>query len=175
MADVGVATADLYPRFSLTASPSLVSTDLSDLLDWSSRNYSFGAGVVWPLFQGGRLKAQLAQANERQQRAVVDYRKTVLTGLKEVEDALARLDADRTRRDRLEAAVSQARAARAIGLDQYRAGTANYSGVLTAEQGLHQAQDQLAQTRAAEAEDLAALYKALGGGWSDSDLQEGKR
>lgn len=175
MADVGVATADLYPRISLTASPSLISTDLSSLLDWSSRNYSFGAGLIWPLFDAGRLKAQLAQADERQQRAVLDYRKSVLGALKDVEDALARLDADRSRRADLEAAVGQARGARAIALDQYRAGTANYTGVLSAEQGLHQAEDQLAQTRAAEAEDAVALYKALGGGWSESDLQEAKR
>jgi NodT family efflux transporter outer membrane factor (OMF) lipoprotein len=175
VADVGVATADLYPRISLTASPSLVSTDLSNLLDWSSRNYSFGAGLIWPLFEGGRLKAQLAQADERQQRAVLDYRKTVLGALKDVEDALARLDADRQRRAELEAAVGQANGARAIALDQYRAGTANYTGVLTAEQGLHQAEDQLAQTRAAGAEDAVALYKALGGGWSETDLQETRR
>jgi multidrug efflux system outer membrane protein len=174
-ADVGVATADLYPRISLTASPSLISTDLSSLLDWSSRNYSFGAGLIWPLFEGGRLKAQLAQADERQQRAVLDYRKAVLGALKDVEDALARLDADRSRRADLEAAAGQAGGARAIALDQYRAGTASYTGVLTAEQGLHQAEDQLAQTRAAEAEDAVALYKALGGGWNETELQETRR
>jgi NodT family efflux transporter outer membrane factor (OMF) lipoprotein len=175
VADVGVAIADLYPRISLTASPSLISTDLSSLLDWSSRNYSFAAGLVWPLFEGGRLKAQLAQADERQRRAVLDYRKAMLGGLKDVEDALARLDADRRRCADLEAAVLQAQGARAIALDQYRAGTANYTGVLAAEQGLHQAEDQLTQTRAAEAEDAVALYKALGGGWSETDLQGEKR
>lgn len=171
-ADIGVATADLYPRISLTASPALVSTSLSNLVDWSSRNYSFGAGLVWPLFEGGRLKAQLAQANERQVQAVVAYRKAVLDALKEVEDALARLDADKARRAELEAAAAQARAARAIALDQYQGGIATYAGVLTAEQALDTVDDQLAQARAAEAQDLVALYKALGGGWSDADLQE---
>lgn len=168
-ADIGVATADLYPKLSLTASPSLVSSSLSSLTDWSSRNSSLGAGLVWPLFEGGRLKAQLAQANERQIQAVVAYRKSVLDALKEVEDALARLDSDRHRRADLQQAVEKAGAARAIALDQYRAGTVSYAGALAAEQGLYASQDQLVQTRAAEAQDLVALYKALGGGWSAAD------
>jgi NodT family efflux transporter outer membrane factor (OMF) lipoprotein len=174
-ADIGVATADLYPHISLTASPSLVSSSLSNLMDWSSRNYSFGAGITWPLFEGGRLKAQLAQANERQVQAVIDYRKTVLGALKDVEDALARLDADRIERGRLDAALTRARAARAIALDQFQGGTTTYNGVLSADQALHTTEDRLAQARAAEAQDLIALYKALGGGWSAGDVQETQR
>jgi NodT family efflux transporter outer membrane factor (OMF) lipoprotein len=65
-ADIGVATADLYPRISLTAAPALVSTALASLLDWGSRSYSIGASLLWPLFDGGKARANIAVADAKQ-------------------------------------------------------------------------------------------------------------
>jgi len=110
-ADIGVAVADLYPRFSLTAAPALVSTALASLLEWGSRSFSIGAAVNWPIFNGGRTKANIAVANARQEQALITYRKAVLTALRDVEDSLSRTQADRDQLAKLESASQSARRA----------------------------------------------------------------
>ena len=99
-ADIGVAVADLYPRFSLTAAPALVSTALGSFLDWGSRSFSAGAALDWPIFDGGRRRANIEVRNARQEQAMIAYRKAVLTGLQDVEDSLSRLAGDRARAGR---------------------------------------------------------------------------
>jgi NodT family efflux transporter outer membrane factor (OMF) lipoprotein len=172
-ADIGVATAELYPKFSLTAQPAFVSTELSSLLDWGSRNYSIGAGLVWPLFNGGRIKAQVGAAGEHQAQAVLAWRQSVLVAMRDVEDALARYAADSARAAELKRAASSARAAAAIAADRYRGGVADYTPVFTAEGQLNASEDELAQAEQAMAEDVVALIKALGGGW-DQTLTESR-
>ena len=171
-ADVGAAVADLYPKITLSGQPGFVSTSLSTLVNWGSRNYSVSAGLLWPILEGGRLRAQLAAANARQTQALLAYRQSVLTGLKEVEDALARYQADEAQRGSLQASLEQARAAEALARDQYRAGVTAYTPVLGGQQAVISGEDQLAQTEAACALDVVALYRALGGGWTDADHQE---
>ena len=83
-----MAVADLYPRFSLTAAPSLISTALATLLDWGSRGYSAGGAISWPLLNGGRTRANIAVANARQEQALIAYRKAVLVALQDVEDGI---------------------------------------------------------------------------------------
>ena len=171
-ADVGVATADLYPKLTLSAQPAFVSTALSSLLAWGSRSYTVSAGVLWPLFEGGKLHAALAKADARQDEVLLAYRKTVLTGLQDVEDALARYQADDATRGSLQTSLDDARSAEGLAHDQYRAGVVGFSNVLSAQQAVTSGADQLAQADAARTQDVVALYKALGGGWSDADLQE---
>ena len=170
-ADVGVATADLYPKITLSANPSLVSTSLSTLIDWGSRNYTLSAGLLWPIFDGGRLRAALAGADARQTEALLAYRKAVLTGLTDVEDSLSLYQADEARGGSLAASLDEARAAEALARAQYGSGIVNYSGVLAAQQVVISNEDQLADAEAARSQDLVGLYKALGGGWRDDDLQ----
>ena len=174
-ANIGVAVADYYPQLTLTASPSLVSTALSNLLSWGSRNLSLSAGLVWPLFNAGRTKANVGIANEHQQQALLAYRKTVLTALKDVEDALSQYQADQVRLAALNRSLNAARSAADIARGQYRAGLIPFSTVLTTESALYTAQDQTVQSTAALNQDLVALYKALGGGWSDTDTTEAAR
>ena len=89
-ADIGVATADLYPRFSLSAAPALVSTALASLLEWGSRSFTAGAAIDWPLFNGGRTPRQHRRRQCRPaEQALIAYRKTILVALQDVEDALA--------------------------------------------------------------------------------------
>lgn len=171
-ADVGVATADLYPKITLSAQPALVSTALANLVEWGSRNYTFSAGLLWPIFDGGRLRAQLGAADARQAQALLGYRKAVLKGLQDVEDALSRYQADEARAQALEASLASARSAEAVARDQHRSGVLAWASVLQAQQAVISGQDELAQARAARAQDLVALYRALGGGWSEDDLQE---
>jgi NodT family efflux transporter outer membrane factor (OMF) lipoprotein len=174
-ANIGVAVADYYPQITLTASPSLVSTMLSNLLTWGSRNSSLSAGLMWPLFNAGRTKANVGIANEHQQQALLAYRKTVLTALKDVEDALSQYQADGARLTALQRSLTAARSAADLARGQYRAGLIPFSTVLTTEAALYSAQDQTVQSGAALNQDLVALYKALGGGWSDTETAEAAR
>lgn len=166
-ADIGVAVADLYPRFSLTAAPSLVSTALASLLEWGSRSYSIGASVDWPIFNGHSGRANVEVANARQSQALVAYRKAVLGALQDVEDALSRCDADRRQLAELNDALGTASRAEAIARSRYGGGLVTYSDVLVAQARRIQLEDQVIETRGALARDTAALFKALGGGWPE--------
>jgi multidrug efflux system outer membrane protein len=168
-ANIGVAVADYYPDITLTASPALVSTALSNLLTWGSRNLTVGPGLSWNIFDGGKVKANVAIATEHQRQALLTYRKTVLTALQDVEDALTHCDADRTRQQALARQTDTARAAADLSRAQYRAGLVPLSTVLTTEAALLSAEDTAAQNDATTAQDVVALYKALGGGWSETD------
>ena len=166
-ADIGVATADLYPKISLTAAPALVSTALASLLDWGSRSYSLGASLLWPLFDGGKARANIAVANARQEQALIAYRKTVLTALKDVEDALSRTQADRNRLTDLARAHDAAKRAETLSRTRFRGGLVTYSEVLANQGKRLSVEKQMIETRGALARDSVALFKALGGGWPE--------
>ncbi len=171
-ADIGVAVADLYPRFSLTAGPGLVSTALSTLLQWGSRSFSIGGALNWPLFNGGKTRGNIEVANARQEQAMIGYRKAVLTALRDVEDALSRTEGDRGQLARLEAAAAAASRAEELARTRYRGGLVTYSDVLLAQAKRLNLEEQVVQTKGALARDSVALFKALGGGWPEM-AQEG--
>ena len=166
-ADIGVATADLYPRFSLTAAPALVSTALASLLEWGSRSFSISAAVDWPLLNGGRTRGNIAVANARQEEALIAYRKSVLRALQDVEDALSQSEGDRRQLGDLQDALATATRAEDIARTRYRGGLVTYSDVLQAQARRLKLEDQLTETRGSLARDTVALFKALGGGWPD--------
>ena len=166
-ADIGVAVADLYPRFSLTAAPALVSTALGSLLEWGSRSFSVGAALDWPLLNGGRTRGNIAVANARQEQALIAYRKSVLRALQDVEDSLSRTDGDRRQLADIEAALGAASRAEDIARTRYRGGLVPYSDVLQAQARRLKLEDQLTETRGTLARDTVALFKALGGGWPE--------
>ena len=168
-ANIGVAVADYYPDVTLTASPALVSTALSNLLTWGSRNLTAGPGLSWTLFDGGKVTANVAIANEHQRQALLTYRKTVLTALQDVEDALTHCDADQTRQRDLARQTDSARAAADLSRAQYQSGLVPFSTVLTTEAALLTAEDSAAQNAGTTTQDTVALYKALGGGWDDTN------
>jgi NodT family efflux transporter outer membrane factor (OMF) lipoprotein len=166
-AEIGVAVADLYPRFSLTAAPALVSTALASLLEWGSRSYALGASVDWPVFNGHKGRANVEAANARQSEALIAYRKTVLRALEDVEDALSRTDAERRELASLDEALGTARRAEGIARSRYGGGLVTYSEVLVAEARRIKLEDQVIEAEGALARDTAALFKALGGGWPE--------
>jgi NodT family efflux transporter outer membrane factor (OMF) lipoprotein len=166
-ADIGVATADLYPKFSLTAAPALVSTALASLLEWGSRSYSAGAALDWPIFNGGRTRANIEASKAVRQQALIAYRKAVLTALKNVEDALGNIDSDRREAASLnEARISAARAEK-IARDRYHGGLVTLSDVLQAQASRLSLESQLTEARGKLDRDTVALFKALGGGWPE--------
>jgi NodT family efflux transporter outer membrane factor (OMF) lipoprotein len=166
-ADIGVAVADLYPRISLTAAPALVSTALGSLLEWGSRSFSAGAALDWPIFDGGRRRANVEARNARQEQAMVAYRKAILTALQDVEDALARVDADRKQIADLEGALASSRRAVDIANTRSRGGLVAGDEPLLADGRRIKLEDQLTEARGALARDTVALAKALGGGWAE--------
>jgi NodT family efflux transporter outer membrane factor (OMF) lipoprotein len=166
-ADIGEATADLYPRFSLSAAPALVSTALATLLQWGSRSFTAGAAVDWPIFNGGLTRANIAVTNARQEQALIAYRKTILTALQDVEDALSEVDNDQHQLTNLEQAFGNARRAEDIARTRYRGGLVTLSDVLQAQASRISLEDQVVETQGALARDTVGLYKALGGGWPD--------
>jgi len=166
-ADIGVATAELYPSFSLSAAPALVSTALATLLDWGSRSFTAGASLDWPIFNGGRTRANVEVRNARQEQALIAYRKTILTALQDVEDALVRIDNDRKELVDLQGALGSAGRAEDIARTRYTGGLVTYSDVLEVQSKRIILENRVVETRGAEARDTVALYKALGGGWPD--------
>ncbi|MGH7027788.1 TolC family protein, partial [Brevundimonas sp.] len=166
-ADIGVAAADLYPSISLTGAVSLVSGSLSKLISADSIQPTAAAGLVLPLLDGGRRRATLDLRRTQAQEALLAYQAVVLVALKDVEDALSRLEADRAREAQFRAAEGAARDQLATVQARSNAGLATGLDLLAARASLLDASDGLAQARAATDQDVVALYKALGGGWDE--------
>jgi NodT family efflux transporter outer membrane factor (OMF) lipoprotein len=166
-ARIGVAVGDLFPRLTLSASGGVQSQSASDLLKWASRFGSIGPTFEMPLFDGSRW-ATVRLQNVRAQEAALDYERTVLTALHEVENALAAYKADRDRGVSLAGAVEQSHDALNLARERYASGVANFIDVLDAERSLQQNQLSLATNTTAISTDLVAVYRALGGGWETS-------
>jgi multidrug efflux system outer membrane protein len=167
-ADVGVAVGDLYPKISLTGSADLASESLRTLVSSGSLQTAAAAAVTQAIFNGGLTRANIRSAEAARREAYIAYEKSVLTALKEVEDALSRTGAERSRNAQLRAAEEAASQARTLAEDRYRAGLSDLINVLTTEGAQFSAESQLAQSDGQLDQDLVAVYKALGGGWSDA-------
>ena len=164
-ARVGVATANLFPRFYLTGAVGLASVDASDFFESSSRFWSIGPTITWPVFTAGRLRAQAEVQNARQEQAAIRYEKTVLTALQDVESALVAYSKEQITRDSLIQAVKANRQAVDIANELYRRGLVDFLNVIVSQRSLNNSEDQLAQSAQRVSSNLVALYKALGGGW----------
>ncbi len=165
-ARIGVATADLFPRFFLTGSFGFSSNDLTRLGNLSnSKFWSFGPSVTWPVFAGGRIRANIEVQNALEEQALVTYQKTVLTALQDVETALVAYAKEQEHRKSLAAAVASNRQAVDLAMKLYVAGKTDFLNVLNAQRSLFVTEDALTQSTRTLGTNLIALYKALGGGW----------
>ncbi len=164
-ARIGVATADLYPKFSLTGTAGFQSFSPATLFDSKSLEYAVGPTVTVPIFEGGRIHANIEVQNARQAQALDAYRRTILGALRDVEDSLTAYEKETARRRSLAQAVAANRQSVQISQRLYTAGTGTYLPVLDAQRSLFMAEDQLVQSDQTQTENLIALYKALGGGW----------
>ncbi|WP_372658859.1 efflux transporter outer membrane subunit [Hydrogenophaga sp.] len=165
-ANIGAARAAFFPRISLTASLGTASSDLSGLFGSGSWGFTLAPQALLPIFDAGRNQANLQVATVSRDIAVAQYEKAIQTAFREVADALA---ANATLGEQLSAqqALAQAETERLRLADlRYRNGVANYLDVLDAQRSLFAAQQSLTQTRLIEKQNQVALYKALGGGWS---------
>jgi NodT family efflux transporter outer membrane factor (OMF) lipoprotein len=165
-AQIGVATADLYPRFSLIGSLGYAAFSSGDLLDPGSRTWSFGPSVSWSLFTGGRIRSNIRAQDALTEQALLQYEQSVLLALEEVENALVSYVQEIERRDALGRAVTAAQQSVALVTTLYRTGLTNFQNVLDSERSLFLQQDQLAESEGLVVQSLIRLYKALGGGWA---------
>ena len=172
-AQIGVAKAAFFPRFTLSLLGGYESGDLSKWLTWPSHFWSLGPALAQTLFAGGSLQALTDQARAAYDGAVASYRQTVLTGFQEVEDNLAALRILEGEALVQDAAVKAAQQALTVTMNQYRAGIVSYLNVIVAQA--------IALTNERAAVDIAGrrmtatvlLIKALGGGWASESSAPG--
>lgn len=164
-AQVGVATAALYPSLSLNGSISWTSLTAGDLLD-GFRNERSGLTLSLPIFNGGALRQQIKVQNALVTQALASYESTVLAAYEEVENALDSWTSEQRRHEALVQAVESARRAADLALVQYNSGLVDFQTVLTADRQLISLEDSLAISDGEMTSNLIRLYKALGGGWS---------
>ena len=164
-ARIGVATADLFPRFSLSGSFGLSGNTAGSLTDWANRFWGVGPTVSWPVFDAGRIRANIEVQKALQEETLLAYQQTVLTALKDVETALVAYAKEQEHRQSLSEAVTQNRKAVDLARTLYVAGRRDFLSVLDAQRSLYVSEDALVRSTQAVASGLIALYKALGGGW----------
>jgi NodT family efflux transporter outer membrane factor (OMF) lipoprotein len=164
-ARIGVATAELFPRFSLSGNFGLASKTLSSLTDWGGRFWSVGSAANWPVFDASRIRWNIEIQNALQEQTLAAYQKTVLTALQDVETALVAYSKEQERKQSLSAAVTSNRKAVDLAMQLYVAGRTDFLNVLNAQRSLYISEDALVQSIRNQGTDLIALYKALGGGW----------
>jgi multidrug efflux system outer membrane protein len=171
-ADIGVATAELYPKFDLTAALGLQSSTMSKFFQVSTGRYwSVAPGVTWNLFDGGKARATVANKRAVFEESLAKYRASFLSALEDVENALAAYYAEQTKHQILVESVRADTEAVSLANERYRKGLTNFLDVLTAENSLYSAQSNLSKSEANLLTNLISLYKALGGGWDAAEIK----
>lgn len=166
-AEIGVAIADLYPRITLTGDFVQQSLRASDLTDWGSRQWSIGPSISLPIFDGSRRRSVVEIRKLQQQEAAVNYQRIVLRAWHEIENALSGYAAERQRNKELAAALTSSRDAYEIAHVRYNHGLVDYLVELDAHRTLLQVESSYAESTTQVGTQLVAIYKALGGGWSE--------
>ncbi len=164
-ASIGVAKASFLPRITLNGDAGFQARQLDDLDGWDAHRFSIGPGISLPIFQGGRLKANLALSRLQQQQAAVQFQRTVLQAWHQVDDAIDSYAAEQQRGERLALAANESDRALGAAQRQYRAGVVDMLDVLTTQRIALDNQAALADSQAAAAIARVDLYRALGGGW----------
>jgi multidrug efflux system outer membrane protein len=164
-AQIGVAKAAYFPQLSLTGFAGYESANSAAILNWQNTIASLGAGVVAPIFTGGRIRANLDKARAAYQASVSQYEKTVLISYQQVEDQLAALRFLANQEHDSASAVASARDQQRISLNRYNAGLVSYLNVIYAEQTLLDNEQLEAQVSGQRLIATVVLVKALGGGW----------
>jgi multidrug efflux system outer membrane protein len=169
-AQIGQSVAEFFPTIGLTALLGKISPQLSAFTLGGANAWGVAAETTGPLFEGGRLVGQYRQAKAARDEARLRYQQTVLTALGDVADALiARERLGEIREQQIREVAALERAVR-TSTSRYLAGKANYYEVLEAQQQLFPAELGLARTRRDEQLAVVNLYKALGGGWNDEQM-----
>ncbi len=165
VADIGGATADLYPRFFLTGQATPQAAKFSDLFKERSLTWSFGPSIQWPVFHGGQIRSNIKAAEARRDEAIARYRQAVLTAMQDVETSLVGYAEHQIERERLEASFKAQTRAVEMANERYNEGQSDLLSVLDAQRQLEDIENSLAVSQTQVMVNLISLYKALGGGW----------
>ncbi len=176
-AQIGITEADLFPAFSLLGNFGTVASDinghsLGQVYQGKGITFFFGPTFTWNILNYGQITNQVRVQDAKLQELLVDYQNSVLTAQQQVENGLAQFLQSRKAVDDLRASVAAANAALGLAFLQYQLGTRDFNTVLLAEQNLYTAQTDLATAEGNVSTGLAAVYKALGGGWQIRDNHE---
>jgi multidrug efflux system outer membrane protein len=164
-AQIGVAKADYFPQISLTAVGGYQSAALTRLFAGPSGLWTFGASMVQPIFEGGRIRNRVRFAEARTQEVTFVYQRTVQQAFREVSDALVGYRKSQEVRSQQQQLTSAAEDATRLSNMRYRGGAASYLEVLDSETRFFAAQLALAQAELRELQSLVEIYRSLGGGW----------
>lgn len=173
-AQIGVATAALFPGFTLTGSYGRSGNGMDDLSDPVSRFWSIGGNVLQPVFNGGSLRAKRRAAINVRDQHLALYRQTVLGAFAQVADLIRALEHDAEQLQAGSQAVESTRLALDLVQANYKTGMVNYLQVILADIQYRQARIGYLQVRARQMQDTAAMYVALGGGWQNDDEAKAK-
>ena len=164
-ARIGIAKADLYPRFTLLGTFAFDSSDVGTLFNGASRAYSVGPAVRWNVFDAGRIRGFIHAEEARTQQALAHYEQTVLQALSEVENALIAFSRLRDEEEGVIDAVRASTRSLDLATELYKDGLADFQNVLDAQRTVLRFQDRLVITEGAILQSVIQLYRALGGGW----------
>ena len=168
-ARIGVATADLYPRFTLSGTIGVSSRVFGNLPEGDSTFWAIGPGVNWNLFDGGAIRANIAVTEARTEQFAISYQNTLLIALREVDEAAVAFIKNQERAAALTEAVTQQQRAVELANQLFAKQLTNFLTVLDSQRRLFELQDQLVESQGDVGTSLVTLYKALGGGWEGVD------
>jgi len=169
-ADIGVATADLYPKFDLALGMGLESSTASKLLALSSGYWSVVPQVSTLIFDAGKTRANIDSKRAAYEELLHEYRSVFLKALEDVENGLTNYYTEQTRVNTLAESVRADTEALTLADERYRRGLTNFLDVLDAQKTMYTAQSSLRKSEAQVLKNLVSLYKALGGGWNAAEL-----
>lgn len=168
------ATTDLLPKFFLSTGAARQGIELAGLPRLTGSVFSIGVAAAMPLFNAGRIRANIDVQDARLQQALAAYDRMLLDALSEVEGSLSAVANTRDRQARLSQAVASAKDSVTLSRELYKGGLTDFLSVLDAQRALLAAEDELARADTAAAVSLVSLYKALGGGWDANEPEGGK-
>jgi multidrug efflux system outer membrane protein len=164
-ANIGAATADLFPRFSLTGALGQESTSFDRITSGASRYWTLASGFSWPVLDSGMIRANIRLQDARQQEAMNVYIRSILNAFEDVENALVAYGNEQQRLTLLEAETSAKQKSLNLAEERYDKGLVDFVNVLDARRQLYQSEDALIVSRSQLALSLVGLYESLGGGW----------
>jgi NodT family efflux transporter outer membrane factor (OMF) lipoprotein len=166
-ARIGVATANLFPQVSLVGSIGSEGQGWGTTPSVNKNIWSFGPGAVWPVLDFGALDAQADIAQLAARASLVNYRKTILNAVQQVDRSLDAYQAQQTRMEKLSTAMMAGQLAVDLATSRYNRGLTDFLNVVDAERQFYELQEQYAEAQVAQGEEFVQLYKSLGGGWQN--------
>lgn len=165
-AEIGVATADLFPSVSLTGLIGFAGSSVARLGSTDTQQYALGAGLRWPLLDFGRVRSRIGASEARAAQALASYEQTVATALEETEGALSEFTRAAQQVERLANSARSAEEATRLSRIRFDAGSVDLLIVLDAERQALASRDDLVRAQVGQASALVSVYRSLGGGWA---------